>query len=240
MSRGRGPSRRLLLVPVVLFVALFVAVTAIEAASPRTVDPALRIAVPDPGAQPDPALDRATDDPECSRDGDPQVVADVRAALTDRPHVSSTMVLSCPAAFDGMTVQYTGELVGDLLRRRGGAWVLVNDDDYALEVGPLPAHGALRGLNSGLTVWLPERLVSEVTGVGRPDRRGDVFAFEGRIERADGQDGGGLTLRVTEARLLAASQATDAPLDVPQLLFAGALTLVAGSLWVLRRRATTW
>jgi hypothetical protein len=67
-------------------------------------------------------------------------------------------VTSCPAAYDGHRVTYVGELVGDLLRREGGAWVLVNDDDYALRVGPLPAHPELRGTNSGLSVWLPDPL----------------------------------------------------------------------------------
>ena len=42
--------------------------------------------------------------------------------------------------------------------QRRGAWVLVNDDAYALDVGPLQGHSQFRGGNSGLSVWLPAPL----------------------------------------------------------------------------------
>lgn len=226
---GRGPTRRLLLVPLLLLVALVAALHLLEAATPRTVDPDLAVGVPAPAAE--------SEARTCARDADPQAIADVRAALGDRPVVSSVMVQACPAAYDGVTVRYAGEVVGDLLMRDGGAWVLVNDDDYAVQVGPLPAHGEHVGTNTGLTVWLPTEHQSAVSGLGRPNRRGDVLAIEGRIERADPRDGGGLTLRATDVEVLAPSTTIAEPLDVPQLWFAVAMTVVAAGLWLLRRRA---
>jgi hypothetical protein len=225
----RGPTKRLLLVPALLLVALVGGLQLLEAATPRSIDPALLVEAPGPAAE---AEARG-----CARDADPQTIADVRASLGEQPAVTSAMVLACPAAFDGVSVRYAGELVGDLLARDGGGWVLVNDDDYALEVGPLPAHGEHRGTNSGLTVWLPHEFHAEVTGLGRPNRRGDVLAIEGEIVRADPQDGGGLTLRATEVEVLAASDTIGEPLDRPQLAFALAMTVIAAGLWLLRRRA---
>jgi hypothetical protein len=226
---GRGPTRRLLLVPLLLLVVLVAVLQLVHAATPRVVDPALAVDAAAPDAE---AEARA-----CARDGDLQTIADARAAVGDRPVVSSGMVQACPSAYDGITVGYTGEVVGDLLMRDGGAWVLVNDDAYALQVGPLPAHGEHLGTNTGLTVWLPTELQSSVTGLGRPDQRGDVLAIEGRIERTDPEDGGGLTLRATDVRVLAPSTRIAEPLDVPQLWFAIAMVVVAAGLWLLRRRA---
>lgn len=228
-TRGNGPTRRLLLVPLLLLVVLVAALQLLEAATPRTVDPDLAVQVPAPSAE--------SEDRTCARDADLQTVADARGALGDRPVVSSVMVQACPAAYDGTRVRYAGEVVGDLLMRDGGAWVLVNDDAYALQVGPLPAHGEHVGTNTGLTVWLPDELHSAVTGLGRPNRRGDVLAIEGRIARADPEDGGGLTLRATDVEVLAPSTTIAEPLDVPQLWFAIAMIVVAAGLWLLRRRA---
>ena len=226
---SRGPTKRLLLVPLALLVVLIGLLQLLDAAKPRVVEPDMVVDVPEPAAD---ARDRS-----CTRDGDPQAVADVRASLGDRPVVTSAMVLACPAAFDGIAVRYAGEAVGDLLQRDGGAWVLVNDDDYAIEVGPLPAHGEHRGINSGLTVWLPEEFSSSVTGLGRPNQRGDVLGIDGRIVRADPQDGGGLTLRATDVEVLAASRTVAEPLDRPQLWFMIAVMLVAAGFWGLRVRS---
>jgi hypothetical protein len=228
-TRGSGPTRRLLLVPLLLLVVLIAALQLLEAATPRTVDPELAVEVPAPAAE--------SEARTCSRDGDQQAIEDARGALGNRPVVSSGMVQSCPAAYDGVAVRYAGEVVGDLLMRDGGAWVLVNDDDYALQVGPLPAHGEHVGTNTGLTVWLPTEHHDAVTGLGRPNRRGDILAIEGRIERADPQDGGGLTLRASDVEVLAPSTEVAEPLDMPQLWFTVAMTVVAAGLWLLRRRA---
>jgi hypothetical protein len=225
----RGSTKRLLVAPLVLLVALVVGLQLLEAATPRRVDPGLAVEVPDPAPQ--------VEGRRCARDGDPQTITDARASLGERPAVTSAMVHACPAAFDGVTVRYAGEVIGDLLTRDGGAWVLVNDDEYALEVGPLPAHGEHRGTNTGLTVWLPDRFHDRVTGLGRPNQRGDVLAVEGEIVRSDPRDGGGLTLRADDVEVLVASRRVAEPLDLGQLWFALAMMTVAAALWLLRSHA---
>lgn len=227
--RGRAPTRRLLLVPLLLLVTLIAVLQLLEAATPRTVDPGLVVDVPGPAAE--------AEARRCGRDGDVQTIADVRASLGDRPVVTSGMVQACPAAYDGIRVRYTGEAIGDLLVRDGGAWVLVNDDDYALQVGPLPAHGEHLGTNTGLSVWLPTEFHASMTGLGRPNQRGDVLVIEGRIVRADPRDGGGLTLRATDVEVAAASTTLAEPLDVPQLWFALTMAVIAAGLWLLRHRS---
>lgn len=175
----------------------------------------------------------------CRRHLDEELIAALRLAHPPGGRVSSSQITACPAALDGLEVTYVGEVVGELLPRRGGAWAQVNDDPYALEVGPLVGHRALAGFNSGLAVWLPDGLHERIGDVGRPARRGDVIVVRGRLLRADPDDGGGITIRADELEVLADSVEVEVPLHVPQALVAALLavaTLVAiGWRWWARR-----
>lgn len=151
--------------------------------------------------------------------------------------ITSSRVLECPDAFDGQVVTYIGEVIGDVLHRGDGAWVLMNDDAYALEVGPLASHGEFRGYNSGLSVWLDGDLAQLVEQPGGPDWRGDVLQVQGVVHRTDPRDGGGLTLRATEGQVLAPAVALSHPLNRPQAVAAVVLSVVALALVVYERLA---
>jgi len=168
--------------------------------------------------------------PACVARGPAPLPDDAGPVVPPGSRVTAVAVLSCPAAFDGVTVTYVGEVVGDVLQRDGGAWVLVNDDPYALETGPLPAHGSLAGTNTGLPVWLPEELLAGLGEPGRPGRRGDVVELTGRVVRVDRDDAGGTTLRAESLRIVAAGEPVGEPLDVPRLVLA--LVLVGSALAV--------
>lgn len=233
-SRRSGPphlpTRRLLIVPGAVLALLVIGLHLLVAVDQGEPDPALDVSV---GLAP-----TALDEPRrCSRGDTDDIVEEVRAAATADTRVTSEIVHACPRAFDGQHVRYVGELVGDLLHRDGGAWVLVNDDDYALQVGPLSAHRDHRGTNSGLTVWLPDEVLGEVTGLGRPDVRGDVVEVLGSIVRSDPADGGGLTLRADTLEVLQPATRVGDPLDVGSLALALAAALLGFSLWGVRRRA---
>jgi hypothetical protein len=76
-----------------------------------------------------------------------------------------------------------------------------------------------------------------VTGLGRPNVRGDVVEIVGVVHRTDPADGEGLTLRADHVRVLAPAHPVDEPLDLPQLWFALGASGVAATLWLVRRRA---
>lgn len=151
--------------------------------------------------------------------------------------VSSAAVNSCPDAFDGQVVVYFGEVVGDILQRDEGTWLLVNDDDYALEVGPLAGHVDFRGTNSGLAVWMPRELSALADEPGNASRRGDILRIEGVVRRTDPSDGGGLTLRALDAELVVQAQYIQTPINRVQLGLAIAFTLIAGGVLVWDRRS---
>jgi hypothetical protein len=222
------PAKRLLVLPALLLVALLVGLHVVDQLHPRPVDPGLAVDADVVGAAP---VDTVT----CDRT-DPSTVD--RARPPDGvARLTSAQVYACPEAYDGRRIRYVGELVGDLLPRPDGSWVQVNDDDYALEVGPLPGHRDLRGTNSGLAVWLPDELGHVATGLGRPDQRGEVVTLEGTLLRTDPDDGDGLTLRADRIEVLAPAVAVEEPLDRPQLWFAVGASLAAAGAWLARRRA---
>jgi hypothetical protein len=176
--------------------------------------------------------------PTCARRAGEDNAADIRDVFPAGGRVSSAQIYACPAAYDGLRVAYAGEPVGELLPRRGGAWAQVNDDDYALEVGPISGHRDLRGFNSGLSVWLPDGLHEQITEVGRPGRRGDVVLLTGVLLRTDPDDGGGITLRADQLELLAPAVEVRAPLHIVQAVVAALLVAVAAAtaLWARTAR----
>jgi hypothetical protein len=99
--------------------------------------------------------------------------------------VDSNVLYDCPSTFDGAMVRYSGEVIGDVLWRRDGAWVQLNDDVYADALGPLPAHRDYRGGNAGVGVFIPRALAEQIAFVGDHDNHGDVIDVIGTFHRVD-------------------------------------------------------
>lgn len=181
------------------------------------------------------ALDEVT---TCTRQGSPTVIEGLRAEVPAGGRLTSRQVVSCPAAWDGLEITYVGEVVGEVLDRDDGAWAQINDDPYALEVGPLLAPRQREGANTGLAVWLPDELRDQVEVVGRAETRGDVVAVRGMVHRTDPNDGGGLTIRANDLRMIAEGETLAAPLHVPQAVTAVVLAALAAGcgVWAWRVR----
>ncbi len=244
-SHRRPSTRRLLLGAVAVLALLLAGVVWLESLHPQ-LDPSVNAVQGVPPL----ALD---DEPTCRRFVDEAPIDDIRerlasAAAVERVEeglppggrISSTQVFLCPSAYDGKQVTYVGEVVGELLPRRGGAWAQINDDEYALVTGPVVGHRERAGFNTGLSVWLPDDLAARIEAPGRPALRGDVVLLRGTILRADPDDGGGITLRATELETLAGPLQLEPPLHTHQAVVAVVLSLLAmaASLWArqVRRR----
>ena len=229
---SRGPVHPRAYAQIALFLAAVITVIAVvkvvrETAPEVTLEPVAE-------AAPDPA-----DVVTCERTlpNAPETLEQI-AEVDPVGRVTSSDVIECPDAFDRQVVTYVGEVVGDVLQRDEGAWLLVNDDAYALEVGPLQGHSQFEGGNSGLSVWLP-RPLPDLTP-GGADRRGTVIAVDGVIQRTDPRDGGGLTLTALSAdstSIIAEAQAVDRPVHRGQAVMAGIFALVAAAIVLTERRA---
>jgi hypothetical protein len=230
LPRRRQRTRRLLLVVVVGLATILAGAEALRAAKP--VADVTELQVRD---LPPLALGEVR---TCTRHTDDPTAEEIAAEFVQGGRVSSTQVYACPSAFDGLRVTFVGEAIGEILRRRDGAWVQVNDDDYALQHGPMGRHLEQAGFNTGLSVWLPDGLHERVEGVGRPEVRGDVLRLEGVLLRADPDDGGGITLRADRLEVLAPTVEVPEVLHLLQAGIAAALAVLAlaALLWARRVR----
>lgn len=208
-----------MIVPLTVLAIVIAGLVALEAAAPKA-DPVDRTVA----GVPELAVEEAR---ACIRSTDDLAVQDIREQFTPGGRVSSTQIYRCPAAFDGANVRFAGEVVGELLPREGGVWAQVNDDAYALEVGPLIDHRVQAGFNQGLTVWIPDGLHERIDAVGRADRRGTVMLVRGTLLRADPADGGGITLRADELEVLAPGLEIASPFHTLQAVVAGVLAVIA-------------
>lgn len=212
VHRRRGRTRWLLVTPIVGLALIVTGVILLEQAGPIRPNESLVIEDLPPFA-----LEEAY---SCLRQADDPRTAELRDRFPAGGRIASAQIFQCPAAFDDRPVLYIGEVVGEILRRRGGAWVQVNDDAYALESGPLVGHGERTGFNSGLAVWLPDGLHEQIGTVGRSEQRGDIVRVRGTLLRTDPDDGGGITIRAEELEVVAQGVRVEDPLHVPQLVIA--------------------
>ena len=231
-DRVRAADRRRVRWPVlgvvIVLGLLLTLTTLLERSAPRTASSA-----PAVEGLAGPLLDAPV---RCTRADGSQRIEELRSRLRADGRLTSAIATACPRLLDGRTVVYVGEVVGDVLRRDGGAWLLVNDDAYALEVGPFGAHRERRGFNGGLAVWVPDGLHERLGEPGRHGRRGDVVRVEGTFLRTDPDDGGGMTVRADALEVLAPSVTTEEPLDRPLVAAATVAALVAMLAWWWERR----
>ena len=226
-----GRTRWPLLAVVVLLGMLLAMTSALARSAP--VAPVSARAIPVLSNLPAPVLDEPV---RCSRTDERAGIDELRREVRSEGRLTSAIVHACPRLLDGRDVVYIGEVVGDVLRRPGGAWVLVNDDAYALEVGPLGPHREQRGFNTGLAVWLPDGQHEQLGAPGRHGRRGDVVRIEGVLLRADPADGGGITVRAAKLEVLAPSASVTEPMNVPLVIASLAAALAALGAWGWDRR----
>jgi len=172
----------------------------------------------------------------CSRADDAERLDRLRATLDPDGRLTAAIATACPRLLDGREVLYLGEVVGDVLRREGGAWAQINDDPYALEVGPFGPHRTRRGFSSGLAVWLPDGLHEQLGAPGRHGSRGAIVRVEGTLLRADPADGGGLNVRAERLEILTPAVPVDEPLNRPLIVSAAIAALLSSLAWAWARR----
>lgn len=163
---------------------------------------------------------------------------DVEQASTQPLEVNSNQLYDCPETFDGERIRYRGEVVGAVLRRSSGAWVQLNDDVYAEQLGPLPAHRDYRGGNAGVGVFVPLALADEIRFVGGPQTRGDVLEVVGTFNRVDQPTAEVTVIRAETGQVAEPGEPfSDPPLRDRQIV-AAVVALVAVALTVAERLVT--
>lgn len=120
-------------------------------------------------------------------------VSDVAYAQTPSPNnPSSGELVEEPNRFDGTTLTFTGEVIGEAMDRGDMAWIHINDDSYYLE--NVEEGARLGGYNSGHAVWIPEDQLSAVAHYGDYRHEGDVVTVRGTFNAACAEHGGDMDI----------------------------------------------
>jgi len=98
--------------------------------------------------------------------------------------VSSAELTQNAQKYDGKEVIYEGEAVGEIMKRKGGAWVNINDGQNAVGV------------------WMPAESADIIEYVGSYKARGDMLRVKGRFNRACPVHGGDLDIHAASVQKL--------------------------------------
>ncbi|MDD5156076.1 MAG: DNA-binding protein [Candidatus Omnitrophica bacterium] len=136
--------------------------------------------------------------------------------------VSSPELISNAKLYNGKTVVYEGEVIGDVMVRGDYAWVNLND-----------------GFNA-IGIWCPKSLTTDIIYKGSYKYRGDRLEVTGVFWRSCPEHGGDLDIHAQAIRKTGTGCALTERLDVSKrnlfLAFAGILCLIL----ILKQLKRAW
>lgn len=136
-------------------------------------------------------------------------------ALAEGESVGSNELIDRAKDYDGTTVVYEGEVVGDILYRGDFAWLAVFD-----------------GSNT-IGVYATAEQASKIAIVGGYGKRGDTVRVAGVFHRACAQHGGDMDIHAESLGVLATGEVVQMPLSRLVRALAIALPLPAAGLLLL-------
>jgi hypothetical protein len=137
--------------------------------------------------------------------------------------------------WDGRTVEFAGEAIGEAFRRGSAVWIHVNDDAYMWK--NIEEGAVLGGYNSGQAVWLPAELAAKIRFFGDYKHEGDVLTVKGVFNAACREHGGDMDIHATELTILRAGHPVAHVVNTGRLLSGLILVAVAALVAALRRAA---
>ena len=129
--------------------------------------------------------------------------------------VSSTELINNALQYDGKTVVYAGEIIGDIMVRGNYAWINVNDGENAIGI------------------WIGKDLIKDIVYTGSYKFKGDVVEVSGIFHRACLQHGGDLDLHAQSLTRRIAGRPTQ---EMPNFKKGNIVILLLGALvliWIL-------
>jgi len=129
--------------------------------------------------------------------------------------ISSTELINNAKQYDGKIVNYTGEVIGDIMKRAQFAWINLNDGDRALGV------------------WVARSLLKDISYEGSYKSRGDEVEAEGVFHRACPEHGGDLDIHAQGIRKVSSGRIVAERFNFAKRNLAIILFGVLISIWIL-------
>jgi len=97
-------------------------------------------------------------------------------------NISSTELINNAKEYDGKTIVYAGEVIGDVMVRGDFAWINLNDGQNAIGI------------------WLDKNLAKEIKYTGSYQTKGDRLEITGVFHRSCIQHGGDMDIHAQDLR----------------------------------------
>ncbi len=137
------------------------------------------------------------------------------------PAPGSTDLVENAGTWNGSTVAFTGEAIGEAMRRGTMAWIHLNDDAYGLaEPG---AKATLAGFNGGIGVWVAADGAAQISLFGDYKHHGDLVEVTGTFNAACPLHGGDMDIHATSLRIVRTGYVTVRSIHPARMITAGIL-----------------
>lgn len=155
----------------------------------------------------------------------------------DRPGatVDSASLVENAAAWNGRTISFTGEAVGELMVRGDRAWIHLNDDAYMWK--NIEEGATLGGYNSGHAIWVPAAQGRRIAWFGDYKHEGDIIKVTGVFHAACPLHGGDMDIHADFLEVVRPGHPVGHVVDRQRAFTALLLLALAGLFWWLRRMA---
>jgi len=137
-----------------------------------------------------------------------QTAAQTLEKVPEAQKVTSEILLNNTFQYDGKTVIYFGEVVGDVMGRGQIAWISVYDGTYAIGV------------------YVPLEMLGENMISGDYHHKGDMIEVTGVFNRACSEHGGDTDIHAKSVRVIAPGYVVEHPVSMSKVFFT-LLVLVA-------------
>lgn len=157
------------------------------------------------------------------------------AAEPDIPanNPSSAQLVEHPKAYDGLTVTFTGEAIGEVMARGAYAWLHLNDDAY--EFKNIEEGAELGGYNSGMPVFVSTELAGQIDTYGDYKHEGSIVQVVGVYNAACKDHGGDTDIHATSLSVLRPGHAVVDVVQPWKVWLALVLVALAAGLWMVER-----
>jgi hypothetical protein len=136
--------------------------------------------------------------------------------------------------WNGKTVTFHGEAIGEVMVRGDYAWIHLNDDAYMVK--NVEEGAKLGGYNSGMAVWIPAGLTKAIDTYGDYQHEGSIVEVSGIFNAACREHGGDSDIHATSLVLLRAGHVVVDPVPPWKAILAVLLATIAGLLFWIERK----